>query len=52
MAGHGRTSRQYETDTGPCPEAMRTGTVVRVEHMAAGVVTAFEEGLADRPERW
>ena len=37
---------------GPCPEAMRTGTVVRVEHMAAGVVTAFEEGLADRPERW
>jgi GAF domain-containing protein len=27
--------RQYEVDTGPCLEAMRTGTVVLVEDMAA-----------------
>ena len=27
--------RQYEVDTGPCLEAMRTGTVVRVEDMTA-----------------
>jgi GAF domain-containing protein len=27
--------RQYEVGTGPCLEAMRTGTVVRVEDMAA-----------------
>ncbi|WP_091381971.1 GAF and ANTAR domain-containing protein [Geodermatophilus sp. DSM 45219] len=27
--------RQYEVDTGPCLESMRTGTVIRVEDMAA-----------------
>ena len=27
--------RQYQQDTGPCLEAMRTGTVVRVDDMAA-----------------
>ena len=37
--------RQYEVDTGPCLESMRTGTVVRVRDMAT------EERWAPYPER-
>ncbi len=37
--------RQYEMDTGPCLESMRTGTVVRVEDMAT------EERWAPYPVR-
>ena len=37
--------RQYEVDTGPCLESMRTGTVVRVRDMAT------EERWPPYPER-
>ena len=37
--------RQYDVDSGPCLESMRTGTVVRVEDMAT------EERWAPYPER-